>query len=120
MSKGKLKHQTGTDCVIAWRESGCEDGTVGRKVKASAVRYVPKIGGEYWDVAVSLDGERVGSMCLFKEGRGYAVNVCRALVHAIGRQAGRKRRSLRNRKARKAEREAVIAETVARMNGEEA
>lgn len=120
MSKGKIKHQTGADCVIAWWEPGREDGADSRKVKASAVRYVPKIGGEYWDVAVSLDGERVGSMCLFKEGRVYAVDVCRALVLAIGRQAGHRRRNLRNRKARKVEREAVIAETVARMNGEEA
>ena len=116
-TKTRIKSKTGIDCVIAWLEPICKDDPY-RKIKASAVRIHPPVGNGFWEIAVELDDEKLGDMSLYREGNTYACKICRALVAAVGGQATHAARNRKNRKARRdAEREAVIAETAARMNG---
>lgn len=118
-TKARIKSKTGIDCVIAWLEPRDEDD-FHRKVKASAVRQHPPVGNGFWEITIELDDEKLGDMSLYREGSTYARRICRALVAAVGGQAMHAARNRKNRKARRnAESEAVIAETVARMNGEE-
>lgn len=118
-TKARIKSKTGIDCVIAWLEP-CDEDDFHRKVKASAVRINPPVGSGFWDVTIELDDEELGSMSLYCEGITYTHRICRALVAAVDGQAMHAARNRKNRKARRdAEREAVIAETVARMNGED-
>lgn len=118
-TKARIKSKTGIDCVIAWLEPCAEDG-FHRKVKVSAVRQHPPVGSGFWDVTIELDDEKLGEMSIYREGSTYARKICRALVASVGGQATHAARNRKNRKARRdAEREAVIAETVARMNGDE-
>ena len=115
----RIKSKTGIDCVIAWLEPRDEDD-FHRKVKASAVRQHPPVGNGFWEITIELDDEKLGDMSLYREGNTYAHRICRALVAAVGGQATHAARNRKNRKARRdAEREAVIAETVARKNGKE-
>ena len=118
-TKARIKSKTGIDCVIAWLEPRDEDD-FSRKVKASAVRIHPPVGSGFWDVAIELDDEKLGSMSIYREGITYTHKICRALACAVGNQALHAARNRKNRKARRdAEREAVIAETAAGMNGAE-
>lgn len=114
-TKARIKSKTGIDCVIAWLEPRDEDD-FHRKVKASAVRQHPPVGNGFWEITIELDDEKLGDMSIYREGNTYARRICRALVAAIGGQATHAARNRKNRKARRdAEREAVIAETVARQ-----
>ena len=116
-TKARIKSKTGIDCVIAWLEPRDEDD-FHRKVKASAVRQHPPVGNGFWEITIELDDEKLGDMSLYREGNAYDHRICRALVAAVGGQATHAARNRKNRKARRdAEREAVIAETVARKNG---
>ena len=118
-TKARIKSKTGIDCVIAWLEP-CAEDDFHRKVKASAVRQHPPVGNGFWEISIELDDEKLGDMSLYREGITYTHRICRALVASVGGQAMHARRNRLNRKARRdAEREAVIAETVARKNGKE-
>ena len=115
-TKARIKSKTGIDCVIAWLEPRDEDD-FHRKVKASAVRQHPPVGNDFWEIAIELDDEKLGDMSLYREGSTYAHRICRALVAAIGGQATHAARNRKNRKAKRdAKREAVIAETVAKKD----
>ena len=106
-TKARIKSKTGIDCVIAWLEPRDEDD-FHRKIKASAVRIHPPVGSGFWDVTIELDDEKLGSMSLYREGITYTHKICRALVAAVGGQAAHAARNRKNRKARRdAEREAV-------------
>ena len=114
-TKARIKSKTGIDCVIAWLEP-CAEDDFHHKVKVSAVRIHPPVGSGFWDVTIELDDEKLGSMSIYREGVTYTHKICRALVAAVGGQATHAARNRKNRKARQhAEREAVIAETVARQ-----
>ena len=116
-TKTRIKSKTGIDCVIAWLEP-CAEDDFHRKIKASAVRQHPPVGNGFWEISIELDDEKLGDMSLYREGITYTHKICRALVAAIGGQATHAARNRKNRKARRdAERE--ITATVARMNGED-
>ena len=113
--KPKSLHvQHGHGCSIAWHEPVRADGCDNRRIKATCLRRLPLNGVAYWDIVVDLDGEKLVDMVLCRDSRTYAVEIARATISAIKYKACHARRNRRNRKARRnAEREAVIAETVA-------
>ena len=115
-----LHVQHGHGCSIVWHEPVRADGCDNRRIKATCLRRLPLNGVAYWDIVVDLDGEKCVDMVLCRNSRTYAVQIARATINAIKCKACHARRNRKNRKARRdAEREAVIAETVARKNGKE-